>query len=118
MCRLMKSQARYQHKALVSLCAAVQTAEVAFTGDSTIQFAHLPENQDVLTAKLLIMECTFLDEAVDQAGAREKGHVHLKDIAANAHRFQVRITHQASMQRGEARMQRLVRPLTNICEQQ
>lgn len=68
----------------------VQTAEVAFTGDTTIDFVRSPENKAVLDARLLVMECTFLDDAVDQAGAKEKGHMHIRDIAEHAHLFKVR----------------------------
>jgi ribonuclease Z len=68
----------------------VQTPEVAFTGDTTIGFINIPENNRILKAKLLITECTFLDSAVDQAGAKERGHMHIRDIAAHADKFQVR----------------------------
>lgn len=44
---------------------------------------------DVLRAKLLIMELTFLDDDVTVEEAREKGHMHIADFVANAHRFQV-----------------------------
>lgn len=43
---------------------------------------------DVLSAKLLIMELTFLDDSVTVEEAREKGHMHIADFVANAHRFQ------------------------------
>ncbi|KAG1658432.1 hypothetical protein FOA52_009853 [Chlamydomonas sp. UWO 241] len=43
---------------------------------------------DVLRAKLLIIELTFLDDSVIVEQAREKGHMHIADFVANAHRFQ------------------------------
>ena len=36
--------------------------EVAFTGDTTAEFITDPANAEVLKARLLIMECTFLDD--------------------------------------------------------
>ena len=69
---------------------SLQTAEVAFTGDTSIGFVHLPDNHDVFHAKLLIMECTFFDDVVGPAGAKERGHMHIKDIAEHAHCFKVR----------------------------
>uniref|UniRef100_A0A6U2FDP2 Uncharacterized protein n=1 Tax=Chlamydomonas euryale TaxID=1486919 RepID=A0A6U2FDP2_9CHLO len=44
--------------------------------------------EDVLRAKLLIMELTFLDDSVSVEQARGKGHMHIADFVANAHRFQ------------------------------
>lgn len=35
------------------------------------------------------MELTFLDDDVTVEEAREKGHMHIADFVANAHRFQV-----------------------------
>ena len=64
--------------------------ELAFTGDTDIRIADIAENDDVFHAKLLIIECTFFDDTVDQAGARERGHMHIRDLAANADRFHVR----------------------------
>jgi hypothetical protein len=47
-------------------------AEVAFTGDTTIDFLNgtSPSTQLALTAKLLIMELTFLDDTVSVEKAR------------------------------------------------
>lgn len=72
------------------LQGAVQTPEVAFTGDTAIDFVTQPGNEDVLRARVLVMECTFMDDKVDQDGAKERGHTHLQDIAAHAASFQVR----------------------------
>lgn len=68
---------------------ALQVAEVAFTGDTTIDFVKDPANSPALHAKLLIMECTFLDDAVDQEGARARGHMHVRDLVEHAECFQV-----------------------------
>lgn len=42
----------------------VETAESAFTGDTSAAFLTAPGSKDALKAKLLIMEATFLDDDV------------------------------------------------------
>jgi len=69
--------------------ARMQVPEIAFTGDTQIEFADLPENADVFQAKLLIMECTFVDDTVDVARAKENGHTHIRDLVQYADKFQV-----------------------------
>lgn len=58
---------------------------IAITGDTRIEgvLAH-PE---VLACPRLVLEATFLDDRIDVAGARERGHVHLDEIAAHADAF-------------------------------
>ena len=41
----------------------VTVPEVAFTGDTSASWVHSPSAVDALRAKLLIMECTFVDGA-------------------------------------------------------
>ena len=36
--------------------------ELAFTGDTTVEFITDSSNAEALQARLLIMECTFLDD--------------------------------------------------------
>ena len=67
-----------------------QTAEVAFTGDTSIDILGLPGSDVIFTARLLIIECTFLDDAVSPEGAKARGHMHVRDLAAHADKFQVR----------------------------
>lgn len=40
--------------------------------------------RDALRAKLLICECTFVDDAVSPEGARDFGHTHIDELAAAA----------------------------------
>ena len=47
--------------------------EVAFTGDTTVDFITDPANEEVLRAKLLIMECTFLDDEMSPEDAKVSG---------------------------------------------
>jgi ribonuclease Z len=68
-----------------TITETVDVCEVAFTGDTLIDVVEREEI--VRTAKLLIMECTFLDDRVSVADARSTGHVHLDEIAARAPLF-------------------------------
>ncbi len=64
----------------------VETPVVAFCGDTRIEVV---EQQEVVRkARLLILECTFVDERVSVASCRERGHVHLEEIAERAELFE------------------------------
>lgn len=63
-----------------------EVIEFAFTGDTTIDVVE--REQLVRTARVLVIECTFLDERVSPARARAMGHVHLDDVCAHAERFE------------------------------
>ncbi|XP_004299394.1 PREDICTED: nuclear ribonuclease Z [Fragaria vesca subsp. vesca] len=62
--------------------------QVAFTGDTTADFIVDNSNIDVLRAKILVMESTFLDESITVEHARDYGHVHLSEIINHAERFE------------------------------
>lgn len=64
---------------------ATEEIAVAFCGDTVIDVVRHPE---VRQAKLLILECTFLDERVAVAKARRTGHVHLDELIAHADAFE------------------------------
>ena len=68
----------------------VEVPEVAFTGDASGEWTKSdhPVAKDALRAKLLICECTFVDDAVDVEGAREYGHTHIDELAAAAGSFE------------------------------
>lgn len=63
-----------------------ESVEVAFTGDSVIDVVDNEPN--VRTARLLIMEVTFLMDDVPPARARRMGHIHLDDVIERAHLFE------------------------------
>jgi len=72
----------------------VEDIRVAFCGDTLIDVVDREEV--VRTAKLLILEVTFLDDRVSPAEAREKGHVHLDEVCERADLFQneaILVTH-------------------------
>ncbi len=60
--------------------------EVAFTGDTVVDVVE--REPLVRTARLLVIEVTFLDAKVPVDKARAKGHVHLDEIIDRAHLFE------------------------------
>lgn len=64
----------------------VREARLAISGDTTID--GVLGRPEVLGADVLMLECTFLDERVSPAQAREMGHVHLEDVAEHAAVFE------------------------------
>uniref|UniRef100_A0A6N2LI71 Metallo-beta-lactamase domain-containing protein n=1 Tax=Salix viminalis TaxID=40686 RepID=A0A6N2LI71_SALVM len=62
--------------------------EIAFTGDTMSDFIIDDMNIDVLRAKVLVMESTFVDGTVTVEHARDYGHTHLFEIVNNADKFQ------------------------------
>ncbi len=62
-----------------------ETALLGFTGDSLIDVL---EREEVLRrVRLLVMECSFVDERVSVAETRAMGHVHLDEIVERAELF-------------------------------
>lgn len=64
-----------------------QIPDVAFTGDTSGELFEQDGNADMYRAKLLIVECTFVDESVSWEQARERGHIHITDLVMHAHKF-------------------------------
>ncbi|MEM7306392.1 MAG: MBL fold metallo-hydrolase [Planctomycetota bacterium] len=76
--------------------------EVAFCGDTKIDVVEREEV--VRTARVLILEVTFLDSRVSVADARAKGHVHLEEVAERADLFRneaLLLTHFSSRYRAD-----------------
>lgn len=63
-----------------------EVTEVAFTGDSVIDVVEREEL--VRTARLLIMEVTFVNDKVSVARSRQNGHIHLDEVIERAELFQ------------------------------
>ncbi|KAH7575499.1 hypothetical protein JRO89_XS02G0123900 [Xanthoceras sorbifolium] len=66
----------------------VTTPEVAFTGDTTSDFIVDEANIDVLRARILVMESTYVDNSVTVEQARDYGHTHLSEIVNYADKFE------------------------------
>uniref|UniRef100_A0ACD5ZL47 Uncharacterized protein n=1 Tax=Avena sativa TaxID=4498 RepID=A0ACD5ZL47_AVESA len=72
----------------VEITNTVTTPEVAFTGDTMSDFILDPDNVDVLKARILVVESTFLDDSVSIEHAREYGHTHLFEIASHSDKLE------------------------------
>ncbi|XP_066329856.1 nuclear ribonuclease Z-like isoform X2 [Miscanthus floridulus] len=64
-------------KSGVEITNVESTPEIAFSGDTMSDFILDPDNADVLKAKILVVESTFIDDSKSIEDAREKGHIHL-----------------------------------------
>ncbi|KAB2633487.1 nuclear ribonuclease Z [Pyrus ussuriensis x Pyrus communis] len=62
--------------------------QVAFTGDTMSDFITDSSNIDVLKAKILVVESTFIDDSVKVEHARDYGHIHLSEIISHAEKFE------------------------------
>ena len=69
----------------VVLTRPVDEVEFAYCGDTTIEVIEREELPRA--ARVLALECTFVDERIPVDAARERGHVHLDEIAARAELF-------------------------------
>jgi len=69
----------------VKLTDVVETPELAFTGDTLVDV--LEREEVVRRSRVLIMECTFIDDRVSVEQSRSKGHVHLYELAERAELF-------------------------------
>ena len=66
-----------------------EVVELVYTGDTTIDWLECPRSARLaLKARVLITEATFLCDAVTPDQATERGHVHIKQIAHHAKRFE------------------------------
>ena len=63
-----------------------EVVELAVAGDTCID--ALLADRDVLRARRLVLEVTFLDDRVSVADTRAKGHTHLDELAAHAAAFE------------------------------
>ncbi len=92
-----------------SVAETVERVEVVFTGDTLPEVIEREEL--VRTARLLVIECTFLDGRVPVEKARGSGHVHLDELLARADLLQnehILLTH-FSARYGEADIERILR---------
>ncbi|GAV90873.1 Lactamase_B_2 domain-containing protein [Cephalotus follicularis] len=72
----------------VEITYTITTPEVAFTGDTTSEFILDKTNMDVLRARILVVETTFLEKSVTVEHARDYGHTHLSEIVSYADRLE------------------------------
>ncbi|XP_048329405.1 tRNase Z TRZ1 isoform X1 [Ziziphus jujuba] len=72
----------------VEITYTVTEPQIAFTGDTTADFIVDKSNIDVLRAKILVMESTFVDDSVSVEHSREYGHTHLHEIISHKDKFE------------------------------
>jgi ribonuclease Z len=81
----------------VAITETLERPELAFTGDTRIDVVEREEV--VRTARVLVMEVTFLDDRISVEQAREKGHVHLRELVERAALFEneaILLTHASA----------------------
>ncbi|KAJ7964918.1 Nuclear ribonuclease Z [Quillaja saponaria] len=74
----------------VQITYTLTEPEIAFTGDTMSDFILEEGNIDALRARILVMECTFVNNSITVEHARDYGHTHLSEIISHAERFQNR----------------------------
>lgn len=63
----------------------VERPELAYATDTLIEVVE--ETPAILSSKVLILECSFLDERKDRKSSRAGCHIHVDEIAERADRF-------------------------------
>lgn len=72
--------------AAAELFETLEVPELAFSGDTRIE--AIEREPAACRARVLVLECTFVDERVSVEETRAMGHVHLDEIAARAELFE------------------------------
>jgi ribonuclease Z len=65
-------------KSGVKVTDAKEIALFAYTGDTTIE--GVLKHPLFLDAEVLVTECTYIDDEVDEKTCKERGHIHLREI--------------------------------------
>jgi len=63
----------------------VEVCELVFTGDTRI--SAVLENEDVLNARVLIIECTAIDGDEPYEPFEQFGHIHIRDFEQHQDKF-------------------------------
>ncbi|OMO89415.1 nuclear ribonuclease Z isoform 1 [Corchorus capsularis] len=72
----------------VEITYTITSPEVTFTGDTMSDFIVDAANSDVMRARILVVESTFVDNSVSVEHARDYGHIHLSEIVNHADKFE------------------------------
>lgn len=67
-------------KAGKAIDALVEVPEIAYPGDTNLNILTSPAGDTVRKARLLLLECTFIDNEVSPRETHRSGHVHLDDF--------------------------------------
>jgi ribonuclease Z len=90
----------------------IEIPKVAFCGDTLIDVVE--KEEVVRQAKLLILECTFVDERVPVDKSRRHGHIHLDEIVERADLFEnehILLTHFSARYRQKDILENLKKKL-------
>ena len=88
------SEIKALREAGTRVTATVEVPEVAFTGDTAADWIDRAADgsdavaADALRAKLLICECTFVDDRCTPEDARAYGHTHVDELVERATAFE------------------------------
>ena len=88
------SEIKALREAGTRVTATVEVPEVAFTGDTAARLIDRAADgsdavaADALRAKLLICECTFVDDRCTPEDARAYGHTHVDELVERATAFE------------------------------
>lgn len=84
-----------------------ERVELVFCGDTTVEVVD--REPMVRTARVLVIEATFLDDRVDVARTRSKGHIHLDEIIERADLFEneVIVLNHPSLRYGPSDIRRI-----------
>lgn len=63
-----------------------EVPQICFPGDTTVDV--LMREPSVLTARVLLLECTFVGKDISADQAKRRGHMHLEHIAEHAEAFE------------------------------
>lgn len=72
-------------KSGINVNKEVISSELAFTGDTVIE--SVLSTPDLLNVKILILECTFIDDEVSIEESKKRGHTHLYEIIMYIDKF-------------------------------
>lgn len=71
----------------VTVMDTVEFLKVVYTGDTRPTVWDQPEHEDLQTAQVVITEATYLTDDASPEKAHQRGHTHILDHIARAHRF-------------------------------
>ena len=69
----------------VNITDNVEIPLFAYTGDTTIE--GVLQHSMFLESEVLVTECTYIDNEVDEKTSKERGHIHLREIHAHQDKF-------------------------------
>lgn len=69
----------------VDISEPFEVCEISFPGDTSLKLLQTRQGDHVRKARILLLECTFVDDEVPPAEAIRTGHVHIDHLVQAAH---------------------------------